>query len=482
MTAHPLPAGTPAGEGVDARGIHAFLDVLESTPGITPHSLMILRHGRVVAEGWWAPYTQDRPQLLYSLSKSFTSAAAGLAVGEGLLDLDAPVISYFPELDTDVTDPGSRSMLVRHIASMASGHLEDTWGQAFKGGDGEPVRGFLQIPPDRAPGTVFAYNQPATYTLAAIIQRITGHRLTEYLRPRLLDPLGIGPTTWRYDRTGRELGFSGLYAATDAIARLGQLHLQGGRWEGRQLLPASWVAEATRRHIDNPRMPAPDWHQGYGFQFWMSRHGYRGDGAFGQYCVVLPEQDAVIAMTSETEDMQAVLDAAWQHLLPAFASGREDESADETLRRRLAALAVPPPDAEATTIAPADWYGVPFTPADDDATRDAGVTAATLAAAPDGGWDLTLSDSGGDLVLRHDTTGWTVNERPAVPVPVAVSGGWTARDTFTADLIFLETPHRLCVNCSLPTGTFTARWHTSPLDDGPLRTYGAPGSKQSQRS
>ena len=378
MSARPLPVGAPADEGVDAKGVQAFLDALEAIPDTTPHGLMVLRHGKVVADGWWAPCTAERPQLLYSLSKSFTSAAAGLAVADGLLDLDATVLSYFPELDADVTDPRSRAMLVRHIASMSSGHLAETWATAERLGDGEPVRGFLSIPPDRDPGTVFAYNQPTTYTLAAIIQRRTGQSLTGYLRPRLLDPLGIGPTGWMRDDTGRELGFSGLFATTDAVARLGQLHLDGGRWEGRQLLPAAWVAEATRPHVANPEMDNPDWRQGYGLQFWMARHGYRGDGAFGQFCVVLPEHDAVVALTSEAPDMQAVLDAVWQHLLPAFrpepltgAALADALAEDRALRARLDALAVPPLVVSPGPDDPAAWSGARFTRVDPAAATSA---------------------------------------------------------------------------------------------------------------
>jgi CubicO group peptidase (beta-lactamase class C family) len=482
MSARPLPTGAPAEEGVDAKGVQSFLDALEAMPDTTHHSLMILRHGKVVADGWWAPYTAERPHLLYSLSKSFTSAAAGLAVSEGLLDLDATVLSYFPELDADITDPRSRAMLVRHIASMSSGHLAETWEEAFERGGDEPVRGFLRIPPDRDPGTVFAYNQPTTYTLAAIIQRLTGGSLTEYLRPRLFAPLGIGAVNWLSDHTGRELGFSGMFATTDAIARLGQLHLQGGRWEGRELLPGAWVAEATRLHTANPGMQNPDWNQGYGFQFWMSRHGYRGDGAFGQFCLVLPEHDVVIAMTSETEDMQAVLDAAWQHLLPAFGPAplENADKEDDALRGRLDALAVAPlTAAEAAPADPAAWFGAPFTPAADAATRRAGLTTAALAPLPGGGWTLTLTEPGADFVLNHGAAGWTVTERPAASVPVAISGGWTGGATFTADLLFLETPHRLSLSCSLPDRTFTARWHTTALHWSSPRSHGVPAGKRS---
>ena len=178
-----LSRSSPESEGVDPAGIQVFLDTLESAPDIEMHSLMIIRHGQVVAEGWWSPYAPEQTHLLYSLSKSFTSTAAAFAVAEGLLDLDATVLSYFPELDREITDPRSRSMLVRHVAAMASGHLEETADRALVLDPLEPVRGFLLIPPDREPGSVFAYNQPCTYSLAAIVQRLTGQTLTAYCGP-----------------------------------------------------------------------------------------------------------------------------------------------------------------------------------------------------------------------------------------------------------------------------------------------------------
>ncbi|MFI0770862.1 serine hydrolase domain-containing protein [Streptomyces sp. NPDC021218] len=481
MTAHPLPTSTPAAEGVDARGVHAFLDALESAPEIEPHSLMILRHGRLIASGWWAPYTAERPHLLYSLSKSFTSTAAGLAAAEGLLNLDDPVISYFPEFEAEITDPGSRAMLVRHVASMASGHAEETLERAFGGDPEEPVRGFLRIPPDHAPGTVFAYNQPATYTLAAIVQRVTGQSLTEYLRPRLFDPLGIGETAWLQVPAGRDLGFSGLFAATDAIARLGLLYLRGGEWEGERLLPASWVAEATREHIATEEAmvngSGPDWRRGYGFQFWMSRHGYRGDGAFGQFCLVLPEHDVVIATTAETERMQAVLDAVWEHLLPAFGeappTGREDE--DAALERRLSRLALPPLAAKPAPLTdPGVWSGAEFGPEGGACADQPTLTGVTVAEDGSGGWTVSLAEEASRLDLGLDGAGWRVHDGPRAPVPTAVSGGWTDPDTLTVDVAFLETPHHLVVTCSLADRVFTARWRTVPLHRAPLHAMRTP--------
>jgi CubicO group peptidase (beta-lactamase class C family) len=479
VTTHPLPASSPAAQGVDARGVHGFLDAIEAAPDIEPHSLMILRHGHVVASGWWAPYTPNRLHLLYSLSKSFTSTAAGFAVAEGLLHLDDPVVSYFPEFEAEITDPRSRAMRVRHVASMASGHVAETYERAMALDPNEIVRGFLLLPPDRDPGTVFAYNQPATYTLATIVQKVTGKTLTEYLRPRLFDPLGIDEVVWLQRPAGRDMGFTGLHATTDAIARLGLLYLQDGVWEGKRLLPATWVAEATRSHVSNAEEPNPDWQQGYGFQFWMSRHGYRGDGAYGQFCVVLPTHDAVIAMTAATVQMQAVLDAMWEHLLPAFGAAplgvRDDE--DAALAQRLSRLDLPPAPGKPAPLADPDaWSGAEFAPDGGACADQPTLTGVVVAPGGDDGWSISLVEDAAPLELRlsaADAPGWTVDAGSDAFGPTAVSGGWTDPDTLTVDVIFLETPHRLAVTCSLASRMFTARWHTIPLHGGPLRSYRA---------
>ncbi|MFE5752751.1 serine hydrolase domain-containing protein [Streptomyces massasporeus] len=479
MSASPLPASGPAAQGVDASGVRAFLDALEAAPEIEPHSLMIMRHGHLVASGWWAPYTPERVHLLYSLSKSFTGTAAALAESEGLLDFDAPVISYFPEFEADITDPRSRAMLVRHVASMASGHRRDTVDEAFGRDPAEPVRGFLRLPPDEDPGTVFAYNQPATYTLAAIVQRVTGQSLSDYLRPRLLDPLGIGEVAWRRDRAGREIGFSGLHATTGAVARLGRLYQCDGLWEGSRLLPRGWAARASQPHIATAgamgEVDRQDWDRGYGYQFWASRHGYRGDGAFGQFCLVLPEHDVVIAATSATERMQEYLNLVWEHLLPAFGpeplTGRE--AADAELRERLGRLALPPaPGRPAPAEREGDWTASAFTPpAQAGPVRSAGLTREA------DGWTLTLTGEGDRpdrpdrLALRLAGEGWTVAEEP---VPTAVSGGWTDAGTLAVEVVFLETPHRLALTCSLADRTLTAHWRTQPLHGGRLTTLRAP--------
>jgi len=470
-----LPRSTPAGQQADPAAILAVLDTLEGRPDIELHSLMVVRHGHVIAECWWAPYTPDQRHLLYSLSKSFTSTAAAFARAEGLLDLDDPVVKHFPEFEAEITDPRSRAIKVRHVAAMASGHDREMAQEALARDREEPVRGFLLIPPDREPGTFFAYSQPCTYTLGSIIQRNAGLPLTEYLRPRLFDPLGIGPVGWQTWPPGREQGFSGLFARTEDVAKLGQLYLQGGRWDGRQLIPAGWVAEATTKQVANPDRENPDWRQGYGFQFWMARHGYRGDGAFGQFCVVLPEQDTVVAITASTLDMQAILDALWEHLLPGLdASG--DGSGQEELSARLGGLALPACPAGPVPGDTGFVTGGPFPVAGPAGELGTILVSAGVAAREDG-WELTLSEPGNAVTFPARAGTWAVSspaDRHGGTIPVAASGGWADGGRLRFEVIFLETPHRMDIEVSGPDRTATAAWRIPPLFGGKLANLHCP--------
>ena len=181
------------------------------------------------------------------------------------------------------------------------------------------VKAFLAHPVPHKPGTHFKYNTPATFMQSAIVQKVTGEKVVDYLRPRLFEPLGIAPPKWDENPQGISLGGYGLYLKTEDIAKLGQLYLQNGVWNGKRLIPAEWIQEATSKQVSNGSDPTKDWDQGYGFQFWRCRHGaYRGDGKDGQFCIVLPKQNAVIAITANTGDMQGELNVVWDKLLGAF--------------------------------------------------------------------------------------------------------------------------------------------------------------------
>lgn len=480
-----LPRSSPANHGVDPAGVGRFLDTLAEN-GIEMHSMMLLRHGHVLAEGWWTPYGPDRVHLLYSLSKSFTSTAIGLALDEGRLSVDDPVLSFFPESAPADPDPLLAAMRVRHLLCMGTGHYEDTLERVVSTSGSDLAGGFFGITPDQEPGTVFAYNNTATYLLSAIVTRLTGERLVDYLRPRLLGPLGIEHALWQ-SRDGVDVGFSGLHVTTESIARFGQLYLQRGRWGDRQLLPESWVAEATAHHIPtvSPYRTSepPDWHQGYGYQFWMCRHGaYRADGAYGQFCVVLPELDAVLATTAAAGDMQAVLDAAWAHLLPAFdappaGAGPRTGADDGSLAARLAALRIEPVTGARRGLSDAPQVFRPVAIAGDGQKLYPPLGDITVTAS-DGGFRLGLGDLGyivcGYDAWADDVIAVSNSGAATKSVPVSSSAAWAAGGNFVADLAFVETPHRLQLRCDPAAHSYSMRWNENPLGGGDLAVLAAP--------
>ena len=305
------------------------------------HSFMLVRHGFVIAEGWWKPESAEKSHVLHSLSKSFTSTAVGLAVAEGKLSIDDPVLKFFPDEAPATPSEKLKAMRVRDLLTMSTGHDVEV-----KFTTNTPwVQTYLSHPVLHKPGAHFLYNTPGSYMLSAIVQNVTGQTELDYLRPRLFEPLGIENPEWGASPQGINFGGWGLFLRTEDIAKFGQLYLQKGRWKGKQLIPAAWVEQATSKQVSNGSDPTKDWDQGYGFQFWRCRHGaFRGDGANGQFCVVLPEQDAVIAITADTRDMQAELNLVWEQLLPAFHPKRLPSNSVEQmkLKQSLVNLAVHP--------------------------------------------------------------------------------------------------------------------------------------------
>ena len=318
--ATPLPRSSPEEQGIPSEAIRGFLEAADQEIH-TLHSFMLVRHGHVVAEAWWKPEAAEKPHVLWSLSKSFNATAVGLAAHEGKLNLEDPVSKFFPAEAPAEPSENLKAMRVRDLLTMTGGHEVEP---KFSIPTGPTVRDFLSQPVQRTPGTWFCYNTPGSYTLSAIVTKATGQTVLDYLRPRLFEPLGIENPEWGATQEGFNFGGYGLFLRTEDIAKFGQLYLQKGRWEGRQLLPVKWVEEATARQVPNDKATSArsaDWRQGYGFQFWRCQNNaYRGDGRDGQICLVLPEHDAVIAITAQTGQMQAELDLVWSKLLPAFSA------------------------------------------------------------------------------------------------------------------------------------------------------------------
>ena len=292
-----------------------------------------------------------------------------------------------------------KAMRVRDLLCMSAGHQVEV--KLAETNEWTWTKSFLAHPVPHKPGGHFLYNTPATYMQSAIVQKVTGQTVLDYLRPRLFEPLGIENPIWSTSPQGISLGGYGLNIRTEDIAKFGQLYLQKGMWHGKQLVPASWIETATGRQTSNGSNPKSDWEQGYGFQFWRSRNGaYRGDGAFGQYAIVMPEQDAVISITSGTRDMQGVLNLIWEKLLPAM------EKASLANEHKIEAIKL-------------------------DADSSGRVKNVSIRM---GGVEQRVECGHGQWPLGRMAYGAFTNQ------PVAVSGAWTADDTYSLKLCFYETP------------------------------------------
>ncbi len=448
-----LPRSSPERQGISSAAILAFVEKADSLDAM--HSFMLVRHGHVVAEGWWSPYDSATPHMLYSLSKSFTATAVGLAIAEGKLGIDDLVLSFFPADAPAEPTANLQAMRVRDLLRMNTGQQSEVdlwpwWDQPATTQDRAWTKRFLAHPIPFKPGTHFLYNSPATYMLSAIVQRVTGMTMLEYLRPRLFAPLGIENPIWLPSPQGITVGAVGLSIRTEDIARFGQLYLQQGMWRGRRLIPAEWVAQATAMQTSNGSSPASDWDQGYGYQFWRSRHNsYRGDGAFGQYCLVLPEVDAVVVITSGVRDMQSVMNLVWDHLLPALRADPlpADASAEQRLSKRLAGLTLRPPPGKATGPIVAQTSGRWF-----ELSENArGMRAVALDLNPQSAALLVRTAAGetrtpiglGSWARSRDGFASGLDRMLCVPNRplIAGSGAWMADSVFTVALALYETPY-----------------------------------------
>lgn len=327
---HFVPS-TPEAEGIDPEGIRKFIaGCLDK--GSDLHAVLLIRHGKQAFSAFFDPYQPEDKRHVYSVSKSWTATAVGLAVSEGLLSLSDKVISFFPEELPKEVSENLAAMEVRHLLMMGCGHETEppfpedgaTWAEAF-----------LRHPVPYGPGTHFLYNSMGTYMLSAILQKVTGQKIVDYSKPRLFEPLGISGVAWDCSPEDICCGGWGIHVSAEDIAKLGTVYLNGGLFEGQRILPESWAKEAVTAQIDNAPNAQKDWEQGYCYQIWRCQHDcFRFDGAFGQYMVAIPQKDAVLVVLSNTPNMQAVLDSLWENLLPAMGDAPVPEKAADAAEYR----------------------------------------------------------------------------------------------------------------------------------------------------
>lgn len=428
---NPLPRSTPEAQGASSAGIRAAIEALDALGGM--HGILVLRHGSVIAESWWQPYAASTPQLLFSISKSFTSTAVGLAIDEGYFTLDSRVIDLLAGDAPAEPSANLAAMTVRHLLTMTTGHAADTMG-SFDRGNGTWANSVLSEPVPFEPGTTFVYNTGASYLLSAIVQKYSGLSLTEYLRPRLFAPLGIGNPRWEQSPQKVDVGGYGLRVLAEDVATFGQLYLQHGQWDGAQLVPVEWIAEATSNLVPNGD-GSDDWQAGYGYQFWQNRDGsYRGDGAFGQFVIVHDRLDAVIVITSGTSDMGAIADVVFDTLVPALDAAGSPEQVPAVL------------ETAALTAIAREYSQQYYFPTNPLKIRTAAIVGQVLAID-----QFRIPFGSGEWVQ-----GGTLLVGGAVE-PVAASGGWIDDSTFLVEVRAVETPYVLTVRIALDGDTVDLR-------------------------
>lgn len=280
------------------------------------HGYMILRNGNLIAEAYKYPYTAESVRTLHSVSKTVTSIAVGLAVSEGYLTVNDKVLSFFPDYKPCGQSAEYLSELtLAHLLTMSTGQANDNIDSIFT--PGEPAwKAFLDTEITDRPGSRFVYNSGATYMLSKILTIATGEKMLDYLQPRLFQPLHITDADWD-EIDGATTGGWGCILSLSDLAKIGQLLLQKGKWEGRQIIPEEWVLEMSANHIASDENNVfADWREGYCYQMWRcSREGcFRADGAFGQYILVLPPKNMVAAIWCEDAFSQDMLDSFWEEV------------------------------------------------------------------------------------------------------------------------------------------------------------------------
>lgn len=439
--------------------------IFDRHPELEFHGVTVLRGGHRLLERTWAPYRSDDLVLVYSASKTFTAAAVGLAVSEGHFALSDMVVDLLAEDVPTGLDPRNAKITVHHLLSMSTGHDVDTAEAFFDAPEAEWVTRALAVPVAGDVGSRHVYNNGATFLLGELVRRYTGADVLEYLQPRLLEPLGL-TATWDRDALGRCFGWSGMHLTTAGLAAMGELYRRDGMWNGQRLLPEGWVAQATTAQIPTDH-DQPEWRLGYGYQLWLNREGFRLDGAYGQYAIVLPRRELVVAITSSQETNQRMLDFVFEELLPALPEQAEVLPDGEVARPSDTAVvaswaaAEAVPDAELGVEPEAAQINLPL------------LTDLTALRGPSR-CRLRFTTEGSTVELSGDVDAWTRQQLriAGVEVPVAFSFGTQTDGSLLALLAFTDTPHTLRLRLA-GDGTAGLAWKTSPLRSAVLSALSA---------
>ena len=444
----------PIKAGIPAEAIHRFLDRLEHYQ-VYMHSVLIMRHNKLVAEGYYAPYRADTLHRMFSICKTMNALAVGLLHEEGRLCLTDTVVSYFPDKVPSDVHPFIAQMTIRDLLMMRTCHASTTYKHDMSK---EWVESFFTTPPTHKPGTVFHYDTSAAHVLCVLVERLTGKPMLDYLREKVLDKIGWSKDSYVLKNPwGDSQGGSGLMATPRDLLLLARLLLQEGNYNGEQLLPRDFIREMTSNLTPNAITGGViSEAQGYGYQLWRTRHdGFVCYGMGGQLAVCLPKQDLILVTTADTQGCgggnDLIYNSFYEEILPALdtAPCTADKEAAETARlyTRLSALEIPPLQkwCRTTFVKPPVSFLDTCTCADKINQKSYCLTDNSL-----GFSHISLSLSETEGILRytlHDIPcvlhfGLTKCQTGAFPVYgfcYAASGLWLEKNTFYIRIHLLDT-------------------------------------------
>ncbi|MBR5287674.1 MAG: serine hydrolase [Clostridia bacterium] len=334
---------TPEEAGLSSRAMLDLLDAAKAAD-IQLHSVMVIKDDKLAVNMHFAPHTQKTPHICYSVSKPFTSAAAGFAVAEGLLRWDDRVIDVLCDSAPANPDPWLAQVTLHHLLSMSSGlnQKSDQMNHVFDpdGAEEDWAKNTLAWGCDAQPGSIFRYNSHGSYLISCMVQKATGMTVLDYLMPRLFEPLGIARPRWDMSPQGVCCGGWGLYLPCEDIAKFGVCLLQEGKWNGTQVLPQEWLDKAIKEHIATNTVPRHrEWSEGYGYHLWRSTNNrFRGDGSNGQFCIVSRKQNMIVAATADTQNLTGEHDLFDEFIFNEARWTPASAEDQQTLLRRVASL------------------------------------------------------------------------------------------------------------------------------------------------
>lgn len=303
---------------VSSREVQRFIDeCMEKEKEL--HSIAVIRHGKVACEAYRAPYGPNHKHMMYSVSKSFTSTAIGFAINEGYFALDTKFLDIFPEARKEKRDEYLEKLTVEDLLTMRSGFSVTPFMDKTKDNWFNDIISSKWV---SEPGSTFLYISENMYLLCCMIHKKTGMSVMEFLTPRLFEPLGIENAFWETDPRGIEAGGWGMMLSPEDLAKFTLCYQQMGMFGGKQVIPRSWVEQATSYHADSSVSNKEiDSVEGYGYCFWRNggyKKSYRADGMFSQFGIVFEDLDACVVVTGGEIYEQGMRDVIWNHFPKAF--------------------------------------------------------------------------------------------------------------------------------------------------------------------